>query len=78
MTITIDNTRKNITINKNDMLNILMDTYNYHSNHYTRRLNKTYKQQKKKDLNNRLITFHYDKMSELDELIKVVNNLCEY
>lgn len=78
MTITIDNTRKNITINKNDILNILVDAYNYHSNYYTKRLNKTYKQRKKKDLNNQLITFHYDKMNELDEIIKVVNNLAEY
>lgn len=78
MEITIDNTRKNIIINKNDMLNILVDAYNYHSNYYIKRLNKTYKQQKKKDLNNQLITFHNDKMNELNEIIKVVNNLVEY
>lgn len=78
MEITINNTRKKITINKNDILNILIDAYNYHSNHYISRLNKRYKQKKKKDLNNQLITFHYDKMNELDELIKVVNNLTEY
>lgn len=78
MEITINNTRKKITINKNDILNILIDAYNYHSSHYINRLNKTYKQKKKKDLNNQLITFHYDKMNELDEIIKVVNNLTEY
>lgn len=78
MKVEIDKTRKNITINKNDMLNILIDAYNYHSNHYIRRLNKTYKQEKQKDLNNKLITFHYNKMCELNELTKVINNLVEY
>lgn len=78
MEITIDNTRKNVTLNKNDILNILVDAYNYHSNHYIRRLNKRYKQKKKKDLNNKLITFHHDKMCELNELTKVINNLAEY
>lgn len=78
MEIIIDKTKKNITVNKNDILNILVDAYNYHSVYYVKRINKQYKQKKKKDLNNQLITFHSDKMNEINEIIKVINNLAEY
>lgn len=78
MEITIDKTKKNIIFNKNDILNILVDAYNYHSIDYVKRINKQYKQKKKKDLNNQLITFHYDKMNKIEETIKAINNLAEY
>ena len=78
MEITIDKTKHNITFNKNDIRDLLIDCYNYHRDIYIKRLNKTYKRKKKKCLNEALITFHKDKMTEIDEIIKVINNLVEY
>lgn len=51
------------------LMEIVLDAYQYHANVWYERQSKKYKQKVKKETNEKLRRFHWEKMKEYDNLL---------
>lgn len=61
-----------ITVNKEELLQFLLDAYQYHAIKWQERSKKVYKNETKKAYNSALIDYHFNKMQELNAYIETV------